>query len=145
MRWRSRLGMTCRMVFGARAAPSWMPAPEVVASLDGDGEGNRLVVVERLRQHLGSGVEPVPALRPFEGPDPVAEDRGGSLPASDRDDRQPDQKRTTIAQTITAHSRKPGNCCGRVVAATATMPVPITEAYQLGVMTCTVPAPRWAR
>jgi hypothetical protein len=39
-----------------------------------------------------------------------------------------------MAHKAVAAARSPGTCCGRLAAATATIPVPITEAYQLGVM-----------
>ncbi|QPE06163.1 hypothetical protein IT882_12205 [Microbacterium schleiferi] len=39
-----------------------------------------------------------------------------------------------ITHTISANSRSPGTCTGNVAAAVATMPVPMTDANQFGVM-----------
>ncbi|WP_328586940.1 hypothetical protein [Mycolicibacterium smegmatis] len=49
-------------------------------------------------------------------------------------------------QTAVAKARRPDACTGRVTAAVATMPVPITEANQLGVMWANIEARRggWA-
>ena len=43
-----------------------------------------------------------------------------------------DEPPAASTHTTVANSRSPGHCTGRVAAAVATMPVPITEANQLG-------------
>ena len=46
----------------------------------------------------------------------------------------PISRKAASAQMTVANGRKPGNCTGSDAAATATMPVPMTDAYQFGVM-----------
>ena len=53
-------------------------------------------------------------------------------PLPQRADGQPDSSSTAPTQTTVAAVRSPGKPRGRVAAALATMPVPITAANQLG-------------